>query len=195
VFEKNENSKKPEVKRKFKKKRDKKGDEFNRFLKELDVMLMIDEARILKNEVGDMGGTLKLCEKILKLSPDNRDALLLKAGALGELGRFKEEAEILAEIIRLYPENHEVYYLLALRFFSMGEDDKALRYIDMSLERGETFDNLIAKAQFLHLMEDEEYKKYLKKAERLDKKRFDNFMKNCWTLKAEYDVDIIAEYR
>ncbi len=145
-------AKKPKGAGESKNKRDKKEDDFNESLKEFDVLLMIDEARILKNEVGDRTGALKLCEKILKLSPDNRDALLLKAGALGESGRLREEAEILAETIRLYPENAEVYYLCALKFFAMGEDDEALKYIDTSLERDENFNNLITKAQFLHLM-------------------------------------------
>lgn len=161
-------------------------DDFDDFLKEIEIRMMIDEARILKNEIGDMKGTLKLCEKILKLSKDNRDALLLKAGALGHLGLFEEESKILAKIVKLYPENAEVYYLYALRFFSMGMNDKALEYIDLSLDREENFNNLITKAQFLHLMGDEKYKKYLRKVEILDKKRYDNFMKNYWTWKEEY---------
>jgi len=163
----------------------------NEFLKEFEILEMINEARILRNKIGDPDSTIDTCEKILKLSPDNRDALLLKAGALGELGRFEEEADVLAKILELYPDNHEVYYLYALRSFSLGRNNEALRYIDMSLERYETFSNVITKAQILHLMGDEDYKKYLKKAEQIDKKRLNNFMKNCWTPKAEYDVEII----
>ncbi|NCO97331.1 MAG: hypothetical protein COY38_01195 [Candidatus Aenigmarchaeota archaeon CG_4_10_14_0_8_um_filter_37_24] len=155
---------------------------------DLKLRFLINKARVMKNQMGDYEGAMEVIEEILELSPNNRDGLLLKAGAFGELGMLKDQEKILNKIIKLYPENAEVYCLMAMKHFRINEDEEAMKYIDMSLEKGENFDNLITKAQFLHLMSGKEnYRKYLKKAEKIDKKRLENFMKNIWISKEEYD--------
>src|SRR3989338_1512646 len=95
-------------------------------MKEDNILQMLNEARLLRNVSGDQKGAIKECDKILRIEPENRDAMLVKAGALKELGKVEEFTELANGIIKKWPEHWEAYYLLSLFCFMMNEDDKAL---------------------------------------------------------------------
>lgn len=50
---------------------------------------MLGEARFLRNGIGDAKGAIKECDKILKIEPENRDAMLIKAGRIKDAEHFR----------------------------------------------------------------------------------------------------------
>ena len=148
---------------------------------------MLEEARLLRNVIGDQKGAIKECDKILRIKPENRDAMLIKAGALKELGRGEEFLELNNEIIKKWPEHWEAYYLWSMLCFMMHEDDKALELMQHSIKLNENFDNVISYAQMLYLTGSQDYIKYVDKAKKMDKERAENFLKSVWV----WDVELI----
>ena len=61
---------------------------------------LLDEARFVKNAIGNPKKALKLCDQILKREPENRDALLIKAGAFGETFELDKAEELTTRIIQ-----------------------------------------------------------------------------------------------
>lgn len=145
----------------------------------IKVESLINEARFHRNITCKDKKAIKICDRILKIDPFNRDAMLIKAGALKSLYRNNEAVALINKIMRKWPSNWEAYYLLAGHYFSVNEDEKALELIDKSLELDERFDNVIQKAQMLYLM-GKDYMEFVEKARKIDKERTENFMKNVW---------------
>ena len=144
------------------------------------VFRMVDEARLLKNELGETKKAIKVCDKILKIEPNNRDAMLIKAGALKELGETDEFIRLSDTIIKKWPEHWEAYYLRSLYLFACNEDDNALVLMQHSIKLGENFDNVISYGQMLYLTGDHSYSEYVDKAKKINSQRAKNFLKNHW---------------
>lgn len=149
-------------------------------MKEDNILEILDEARFLKNELGETRKAIKLCDKILRIEPDNRDAMLVKAGGLKELGEVEKFLSLSKEIIEKWPEHWESYYLLSLFSFAINEDDKALELMSQSLSLDENFNNVISYGQMLYIIGDHSYVEYAERAKKIDPKRAKNFMKNHW---------------
>lgn len=143
------------------------------------VLEMLDEARHIKNVLGNPKKAIKICDKILEIDPENRDALLIKAGGLQELMHFQDALFLNQKIREKWPQHWEAYYLAGMNYFGQEKDLEALEMIDKSVELEETFDNVIAKAQMLCIW-GKEYEPWLQKARAMDKKRTENFMKHHW---------------
>ena len=140
---------------------------------------MLNEARFYNNVAEDNLEAIKICNQILELDHGNRDAMLIKAGALNNSDRFAETAELIIQIKDKWPDHWEAYYLYGLNKFNENEEE-AMREFEKSIELKENFDNLISAAQLAYFMRRPVYKEYLEKAKKLDQKRFDNYMKNYW---------------
>ncbi len=147
----------------------------------------LDEARFVKNTLGDSRKAIKLCDEILKQKPANRDAMLIKAGAFGEIFELDKAEALIKKIIQKWPEHWEGYYLYAINCFSRNEDEEGFEMINKSIELDENFDNIITKAQMLHLSGREGSKEYVEKARKIDRKRAEKFMKTAW-INDEKDV-------
>ncbi len=148
---------------------------------------MLNEARFLKNGLGEPKKAINICNKIIKIDSSCRDAMLIKAGALNEMFLLDEAGKLINRIVEKWPVHWEGYYLLALNLFSKEEDEEGFKAIDRSIELNENFDNIITKAQMLYLLGKGDYMEYVEKAKRIDKKRAENFMKCHFA----YDVDTI----
>lgn len=140
---------------------------------------LLNEARFLHNRLKDEEEAIRICDKILQLEQDNRDALLIKAGSLPYLGRKEEALELIIKIKGKWPDHWEAYYLNGLRLFNENEEE-AMREFEKSIGLKETFDNLISAAQLAYFMSSPSYKDYLGKAKKLDQRRFDGYMRNYW---------------
>ena len=149
-------------------------------MKQDNTLEMLDEARLLRNVIGDQKGAIKECDRILKIEPENRDAMLIKAGALKELGKVEDFLELNNEIIKKWPEHWEAYYLLSLFSFAFKEDGKALELMSKSISLEENFNNAISYGQMLYITGDHLYMEYVEKAKKIDPQRARNFMKNHW---------------
>jgi len=145
-----------------------------------EISILIDEARYHRNISCNDKKAIKTCDKILSIAPDNRDAMLIKAGALGQIGKTKQSLELIEKIKNKWPEHWEAYYLDGLRLFNIDEQ-KAMQLLKKSLEKEERFDNLVVAGQLAYFMGDQNYQTYLDKAKKLDRGRFENFMKKIWT--------------
>jgi len=106
--------------------------------------------------------------------------MLIKAGALGEIYEFKKEEELIKNIIKIWPNHWEAYYLYAIKCSAAGDDGKSFEMIDKSIELEENFDNVIIKAQLLQLSGKKDFMEYIAKAKKIDKERTEKFMKNHW---------------
>jgi tetratricopeptide (TPR) repeat protein len=152
---------------------------------------MLDEARFLKNQLGNAKKAIKLCDEILKIEPENRDAMLIKAGGLNELGKAEEFARLTKSIVQRWPDHWEAYYLMSMPLFALNEDEAALKLMEKSLELDENFNNVSSYAQMLYLIGRSDYIEYVEKMKKLDAARADNFMKNVWV----WDMDGVKPTR
>lgn len=91
-------------------------------VEEAAILEMLEEARFTKNILGKPRKAIKICNKILKIDPENRDALLVKAGGLQESMHFQEALTLHQTIIEKWPQHWEAYYLAALNHFSQDKD-------------------------------------------------------------------------
>lgn len=146
---------------------------------------MVNEARILRNVLGEQKKAILMCDKILRLDANNRDAMLIKAGALKELGKIDQFVLLVKEIIPKWPDHWEAYYLWSMLYFMMNEDAKGLELMHKSITLEENFNNVIIYGQMLYLSGVQEYATYIEKAKRIDKPRAENFLKNEWV----WDLD------
>ena len=145
-----------------------------------DILIALNEARYHHNFLRDEKKTIKLCDRVLRADPKNRDAMLIKAGALKYIGKRKESLNLIHAIQREWPDHWESYYLLGLHFFNEDEE-KAMTHLTKSLDLDERFDNLVTTAQLAYFIGKPDYQQYLDKAKRMDPARFRNYMENCWT--------------
>ena len=151
---------------------------------EATVFELLDKARYHRNISCNDKKAIKICDEILEIDENNRDAMLLKAGALSSIGKDKDSLNLINSIKEKWPEHWEAYYLLGLHLFNKNER-KAMQAFKKSLGLEERFDNLVSAAQLAYFMGKPNYQEYLDKAEKLEPKRFKNFMKTCWT----YDLN------
>ena len=147
----------------------------------------LDEARFMKNVLNKPRKAIKLCDIILKRDPLNRDAMLIKAGGLGELFLIDDAVKLIDHIIKTWPDHWEAYYLLALNHLSMQKNEEGFEALEKSLQLNQNFDNIILKAQILYLTGKGDYMPYVEKARKMDKKRAENFMKNHFI----YDINTV----
>lgn len=151
---------------------------------EMRILDLLDKARYHRNVSGKGKKAIKICDEILGIDKNNRDAMLIKAGALGQIGRNKQSLSLINSIKEKWPNHWEAYYLLGMHLFNKNER-KAMQALKKSLELEERFDNLVTTAQLAYFMGKHNYQKYLDKAEKLDSHRLKNFMQKFWT----YDLN------
>lgn len=152
--------------------------------KEQEIETLLLQARQLRNvEFNDIKAIV-ICDKILKIAPENRDAMLIKAGALVQLNKELEFLKLVKLIITKWSNHWEAYYLMGLFLFNL-DGKQALFYLERSLNLDENFDNIVVYAQLSYFNGKHDYMNYLEKAKSIDKKRYDNYMKTVWT----YDLN------
>src|SRR3989338_5030411 len=144
-----------------------------------ELLNLLNKAREYHNYLCDEKEAIKICNKILKEYPEDRDAMLIKAGSLSEINKEKESFQLITKIIEKWPNHWGAYYLMGLLLFNTNEK-MAIENFNKSIKLKRTFDNTIAVAQLLYFLEDNRYKKHLKYAKSLDINRFHNYMKNFW---------------
>lgn len=97
---------------------------------------LLYKARIFHNHLCDEKEAIKICNRILEEHPENRDALLIKAGSLGEINKEKESFQLVTEIIKKWPNHWEAYYLMGLLLFNTNEEIAMKNFIkSINLEK------------------------------------------------------------
>lgn len=150
-----------------------------RKLNKEEIMDLLNKARYYHNYLCKEKKAIKLCNKILEHEPENRDALLVKAGSLRYLGKEKEAVYLIQSIMLTWPNHWEAYYLMGLYLFNTDEEE-AMDYVIKSIKLEKKFDNSIAAAQLAYFMGKDSYKEYLHYAEQLDSARYKNYMEKYW---------------
>ena len=141
---------------------------------------LLNAARYYHNVAEEEKKAIKICDQILEEDSQNRDAMLIKAGALFHSGKPKESLELINGIKEKWPDHWEAYYLLGIHFFNEDET-RAFEFLKKSLELDENFNNLTVIAQLSYFMGKLDYQDYLDKAKKLEPERFRSYMKNCWS--------------
>ncbi len=140
---------------------------------------LLNRARYYYNYLENEKKAIKICDYILEEEPENKDAMLIKAGSFNCIGKEKESFLLISEIIKKWPQDWEAYYLMGMLLFNTNEG-MAIENFNKSIRLKKTFDNVISAAQLLYFLEDNRYKEYLKQAKRLDSGRYKNYMENYW---------------
>lgn len=144
-----------------------------------EILNLLNDARIFHNHLCDEKEAIKICNRILKEHPENRDALLIKAGSLSEINKEKESFQLVTKIIKKWPNHWEAYYLMGLLLFNTNEEI-AIKNLIKSINLEKKFDNTIAAAQLLYFMQKPSYEAYLEYAKKIDSVRYNNYIKNYW---------------
>lgn len=140
---------------------------------------LLNKARIFHNHLCDEKEAIKICNRILKENPENRDALLIKAGSLSKINKERESFQLVTKIIKKWPNHWEAYYLLGLLLFNTNEE-LDLQNFNRSIKLNNNFNNVVSAAQLLYFLGESRYKEYLEEAKRLAPKRYKDYMKNYW---------------
>ncbi len=148
-------------------------------MKNKKLLKLLDEARYYHNYSCEEDKALKICNKILKEEPENRDALLVKAGSLSCINKEKEAYNLINKIIKKWPNHWEAYYLMGLLLFNTNED-LAMENFIKSIKLEKNFNNTIAMAQLAYFLHQPNYEKYLEDAKEIDYKRYKNYIANYW---------------
>jgi len=136
---------------------------------------------------------IEMCNELIRINPENDDALLLKVEALTGLGKFEEIEPILRECSKINPHNPFVYFHQAELFLVRRNLEAALDSINKSLEMNpDCFGFLIMKAQLLFLLNNESYKDLVEKTRKLDGKRLENFLKKIWISREEFYAEKVS---
>ncbi len=146
---------------------------------EKEILELLDEARYYHNYSCEEEKVIRICNHILKNNPENRDAMLIKAGSFQCLDREKKSFQLITKIIEKWPNHWEAYYLLGLLLFNTNEK-MAMENFNRSIKLKKTFDNTIVAAQLAYFLQQDNYKEYLRCAEKIDAIRYNNYMKNFW---------------
>ncbi len=95
---------------------------------------ILDLLANIKLKTKDFKTCFKLCEKILELDSNNKDALFNSALSSKNLGHFDKAINYYNKVIELYPDIIEAYYNIALLYADLGNMDKAIYYYNKVLE-------------------------------------------------------------
>jgi tetratricopeptide (TPR) repeat protein len=156
-----------------------KNSNFDKKLDKEEIQEMLNKVRHYHNDLRDEEEAIKICDEILKQDPENRDALLIKAGSLPQINKEKESLQLIAKIIEKWPNHWEAYYLLGLRLFNINEE-MAMESLIKSIKLKKTFDNCISLAQLMYFMQNKQYEDYLEYAQEINDLRFEAYMENYW---------------
>jgi len=152
--------------------------------------LVYDAIEYLNRHMDAQG--LELIEKTLRLDPENEEALFIKMDVLADYKRFEEAeacAEKLISIEALNPFIYaEAYFTKSttLLFNAFRRKDrqlclKALECTDEGLAcDGGNYDLVVQKAGILYQLSRREYRKWIEKAYKIDRKRTEMFMEHYW---------------
>jgi tetratricopeptide (TPR) repeat protein len=102
---------------------------------------------------------ISIYDDILKLRPDDSEALAYKADAVLELNEPQWAVNLCHQILKKDPENAHAFYQLACAYTSMDQLDEALHYLAESLTREESYMASVLEDPALQpLIKDERFK-------------------------------------
>jgi len=82
---------------------------------------------------------ITLYDQILKLCPEDCEALTYKADAVLELDEPKWATNLCHQALSIDPENCHAFYQLACAYTAMGQLEEAMDYLNKALERRESY--------------------------------------------------------
>lgn len=93
-------------------------------------------------------------DQILKLRGNDCEALTYKADAVLELGEPQWAANLCHQALIIEPDNCHAFYQLACAYTAMKQYDEAVRYLEETLSRSETYRDEILKEPALQALHD-----------------------------------------
>ena len=115
----------------------------------------------------DIDFEIRFYESILKDSPDFIETMIALADLYTKKGLYREGLELDERLSRLRPDDAVIFYNLACSYSLLNEQYAALNAIKRAIELGyDDFDHLYSDKDLVHLMADEEFRKYLKEIQK-----------------------------
>lgn len=114
----------------------------------------------------DLGSHNKIAtyDQILKLQPDNTEALTYKADAALELEEPQWAVSLCNQALGIDPDNSHAFYQLACAYTALNQFDEAMRYLAKALARSETYrDDLLSDTALVPLKDYEPFNQLLEK--------------------------------
>jgi tetratricopeptide (TPR) repeat protein len=115
----------------------------------------------------DIDFEIRFYESILKDSPDFIETMIALADLYTKKGLYREGLELDERLSRLRSDDAVIFYNLACSYSLLNEQYSALNAIKRAIELGyDDFDHLYSDKDLVHLMADEEFRKYLKEIQK-----------------------------
>ena len=101
---------------------------------------------------------IQIYDQILKQSPEDSEALTYKADAVLELNESQWAVNLCNQALMINPENAHAYYQLACAYCTMGYFEDALKNVEQSIHRNETYrDDIMSEVMLEPLRELNEF--------------------------------------
>ena len=108
---------------------------------------------VARSESLDFAGTIQLLETILKIAPDNMDALNYMGMMLIGMDKYAEGIKYFNRVIKMNPGDKEALNNKAIALHYLGRDGDALKCVDSAIALDKRYpDAFINKAVILHAM-------------------------------------------
>ena len=112
----------------------------------------------------DLGSHNKIAtyDQILKLQPNDTEALTYKADAALELEEPQWAVNLCNQALAIDPDNGHAFYQLACAYTALNQFDEAIRYLDEALARSETYrEDLLSDSALVRLKSYEPFNQLL----------------------------------
>jgi tetratricopeptide (TPR) repeat protein len=101
-----------------------------------DVSLYVFRSFLNWSEHGRELATMRDCDRILELDPDNRYAYLFCGTLKFFTGDLAEAEADLARVVELEPDNAEIHGVIGVTYIEIGQFERGLEYIRRAFELG-----------------------------------------------------------
>lgn len=113
---------------------------------------------------------IRFYESILKEAPDFIETLMALADLYTKKGLYREGLELDERLSRLRPDDPVIFYNLACSYSLMNDRYAALNAIRRAIDLGyDDFEHLTNDQDLAHLMADEQFRQYIKDAQKKHK--------------------------
>ncbi|KZY98416.1 hypothetical protein A3744_31220, partial [Oleiphilus sp. HI0073] len=102
----------------------------------------------------NISNQIEIYDEILKLKPDDCEALTYKADAVLELGEPQWAANLCHQALKLDAENGHAFYQLGCAYAAMDHKEEAVRYLQRALTKQESYREAMSEDPALALLSD-----------------------------------------
>ncbi|MFC3152619.1 TPR end-of-group domain-containing protein [Litoribrevibacter euphylliae] len=112
---------------------------------EIELTQEIQSLWLRAGQDNNIHNKITIYDQILKLKPEDCEAITYKADAVLELNEPQWAANLCHQALAIDPENSHAFYQLACAYASLDRPDEAMQYLNEALKRSDTYkENLLS---------------------------------------------------